>query len=240
MSVNEPEQISVLIIEDDVRIAEINRRFVEKVSGYQVIGIATDRQQAEEQIAILNPDLVLLDIYFPDTNGLELLRFIKQNHCFTDVIMITAAKEVDTVRDAIRGGVFDFIVKPVIFERFQKTMINYQEFRAKLEQLREERGQIDQEEIDQLIQNAGKKTHKDSYLPKGIDKLSLEKVLTVIESTGKGLTAEAVGKEIGASRSTARRYLEYLVSQGKATADLSYGVGRPERVYKSVPFRSRD
>jgi two-component system CitB family response regulator len=230
---NQP--IEVLIIEDDVKIAEINRRFVEKVSGYQVIGIATDEQQAKEHLEVFRPDLVLLDIYFPEVNGLDLLRFIQQHYRETDVIMITAAKELDAVRESIRGGAFDFIIKPLIFERFQTTLVNYQQFYNKINKSKDESQRVDQEEVDQLMRGAGNKGVKDSYLPKGIDKLTLEKVSSVIGNVSKGLTADEVGKEIGASRSTARRYLEYLVSKGEMTADLSYGaVGRPERLYRSV------
>ncbi|MGB8956998.1 MAG: response regulator [Tumebacillaceae bacterium] len=226
--------MNVLIIEDDPRIAEINRRFVEKVPGYQVIGIATDEGQAKEQLEVLRPELVLLDIFFPDMNGLDLLRYIQENHRETDVIIITAAKEVETVREAIRGGVFDFIVKPMVFDRFQKTLLKYQEYRRKFDRIKADGSQINQEEIDLLIHSVGQKSTKDAYLPKGIDKLTLEKVSAVLIQTRQDLTAEAMAKEIGASRSTARRYLEYLVSQGQALADLSYGVGRPERVYRAT------
>jgi two-component system CitB family response regulator len=228
------DPISVLIIEDDVRIAEINRFFVEKIPGFRVSGIATDEQQAKKLVHVLHPDLVLLDIYLPDMNGLDFLRFLQLNHHQTDVIMITAAKEVDTVREAIRGGVFDFLVKPLIFERFEKTLLDYREYRQKFMQLRQERGQMEQEEIDLWIRRqVKKKSSSDSYLPKGIDKLTLEKVLSVIQNEKVGRTAEAIGTEIGISRQTARRYLEYLVSKGEVIADLSYGsVGRPERVYR--------
>jgi two-component system, CitB family, response regulator len=227
--------ISVLIIEDDERIAEINRRFMEKVAGYQVIGVSMNEQEAKEQLEILRPDLVLLDLYFPDMNGLELLRYIKQHHRYTDVIMITAGKEVEAVREAIGVGVFDYIIKPVIFNRFQNTLLNYAEYRKKLDQWEDERQSIDQEAIDQLMSKNRKIKEKKSYLPKGIDKLTLEKVYEVMKKETDGLSADEVGKEIGASRSTARRYLEYLVSKGEAEADLSYGVvGRPERVYCSV------
>ncbi|MBL0386448.1 response regulator [Tumebacillus sp. ITR2] len=225
--------MNVLIVEDDLRIAEINRRFVEKVPGYKVIGIATDQAQAQEQLEILRPDLVMLDIFFPDMNGLDLLRYIKEHHRETDVIMITASKEVGTVEDALRSGVFDFIVKPLVFERFQKTLLRFQEYRGKLDRLKTERVQIEQEEIDRLLHSQGEK--KDSYLPKGIDTLTLEKITGVIAAERVGLTAEAVGRQIGVSRSTARRYLEFLVSKDQVTADLSYGdVGRPERVYRGV------
>jgi DpiA-like helix-turn-helix domain len=56
--------------------------------------------------------------------------------------------------------------------------------------------------------------------------------LFVLGKVEPGLTAELIVKEIGVSRTTARRYLEHLVSEEKINADLSYGtVGRPERIY---------
>jgi two-component system, CitB family, response regulator len=59
--------------------------------------------------------------------------------------------------------------------------------------------------------------------------------MEVVGKGGAGLTAESVAKEIGVSRTTARRYLEHLVSIEKIEADLTYGtVGRPERVYMSI------
>lgn len=227
-------KISVLIVEDDHRIAEINRRFVEKIRGFEVVGIATDQTQVKEQLEILQPDLVLLDIYFPDMNGLELLRFIQQEHRFCDVIMITAGKEVEKVTEAIRGGAFDYIVKPVIFARFEATLERYREFYWSIKRLKQEGHQIDQDEIDQLLQVNSKKGAKESYLPKGIDPLTLDKVEVVLKQESTGITVEKISKEMGISRSTARRYLEFLVTKGEATADISYGaVGRPERVYLS-------
>lgn len=227
-----PHKITVLIIEDDHRIAEINRRFVEKVHGFEVVGIALDQQQVKEQLEILQPDLILLDVYFPDMNGLELLRDIQHNNGKCDVIMITAGKEVEKVTEAIRGGAFDYIVKPVIFNRFEATLLRYRDFYWNVKRLQKEGPQIDQDEIDQLIHGNTKKPGKETYLPKGVDRLTLEKVMVVLKLEANGMTVEKLAKEIGVSRSTARRYLEFLVTKGEAVADLSYGVvGRPERVY---------
>lgn len=226
--------IRVLIIEDDLRIAEVNRRFLEKVSGYEVIGIATNSQEARDQLELLQPDLVILDIYFPDMNGLDFLSVIKEKYTESDVIMLTAAKEVDAVVEAIRYGVFDFITKPLIFSRLQQTLQKYQEFRQKVWVLKEEREHINQEEIDELIHGAGLKGTTEGKSVKGIDRITLEKISTYLMQTQE-TTTEQVSKETGTSRSTARRYLEFLVAKGEAIADLSYGVvGRPERVYKSV------
>lgn len=113
--------IRVVIIEDDLRIAQINRRFLEKIEGFEVVGIATDKQLAHEHLDILAPDLVLLDLYFPDMSGLDLLHYIQKNNPLTDVIIITAAKEFETVREAIRGGVYDFMIKRLYLNVFKRS-----------------------------------------------------------------------------------------------------------------------
>jgi two-component system CitB family response regulator len=231
--VKQMDTLQVLIVDDEKRIAEINRRFVERVEGFEVAGIATDTIQALDLLEVLEIDLVLLDIYFPGTSGLELLKIIQKQYPHTDVIMISAAKEIETVRESVKGGAFDYILKPLIFERLQDTLKKYHVFRSRLAQLQQEGRQISQDEIDYLIKGEDKRDTP--YLPTGIDKLTLEKIVSVITEEQEGLTAEQVSRSIGASRSTARRYLEYLVSEGRLKADLSYGsVGRPERVYKGT------
>ena len=71
--------------------------------------------------------------------------------------------------------------------------------------------------------------------PKGIDELTLNNLLHVICEQTQAVSAEQIGNKIGASRTTARRYLEYLVGLQKISVEIHYGsVGRPERLYKSV------
>jgi len=236
MELNRPLQssIEVLIVEDDVKIAEINRRFIEKVDGFHVVGIATDDAQAKEQLDILRPNLVLLDIYFPNASGLDMLSYIRQHYRDTDVIMITAAKEAEAIRDAVRSGAFDYIMKPLVFNRLQETLQRYLDFHRELHRLNTS-GSINQSDVDRLWSGPGKKDARAEimFLPKGIDKLTLEKIVLAISAAEAGMTAEQIAKEIGVSRSTGRRYLEHLVSAGEVYADLSYGVvGRPERVYR--------
>jgi two-component system CitB family response regulator len=227
-------EIEVLIVEDDLRIAEIQQRFIEQIQGFQVVGIAASYIEARTLIDILKPDLLLLDVYFPDMNGLDLLKETKQLEKHTDVIMITATKELDKVQEAISIGVFDYMIKPVVFDRFKQALQRYQDFHKKLFLLGKENTLITQQEVDSLLRKEVEVTSNNdrSLLPKGIDPLTLEKVLEVLRKVGVGLTAESVAKEIGVSRTTARRYLEHLVSIEQIEADLAYGtVGRPERVY---------
>lgn len=227
--------IDVLIIDDDPGIAEINRRFIEQITGFRVCGVASDAEQAKLQLERLEPHLVLLDIYLPSFSGLELLRHIRQHHRGTDAIMITAAREIEAVQEAIRSGAFDYLMKPLVFDRLKETMQRYAAFRRELIRLSDS-SSIGQHDIDRLLSRSSDSTGSSDgapVLPKGIDKLTLDKVSQAIYSIKDGMSADKIAKLIGISRSTSRRYLEYLVGLGVIEADLSYGIGRPERVYRS-------
>ena len=225
--------IKVIIAEDDPQIAEIQRRFLERIDGFELIGIAHRLSEAEDLIEIMQPDLLLLDIQFPSGTGFDLLRKIRAGNSAIDVIMITAAKEVDTLREALHGGVFDYILKPLVFERLQETLYNYQLHLEKMRTLET----LAQSDVDRVlprsITTSDTPVQDTTRLPKGIDAITLENIHKVFSQRNDALNAEEVGKIIGASRTTARRYLEYLVSLGKLNTEVSYGsVGRPERRYQ--------
>lgn len=224
--------LNVLIVEDDLKIAEIQRIFVDKIKGYTVVGIAHSINEAEEMVFVLEPDLVLLDIFLPDGNGLEFLWKIRSSLKKTDVVLITAAKEVEIFEEAMRGGVFDYILKPLVFSRFKKTLDEFKKHRKKLQNIHT----ISQKEIDRLLHQAGKISSDQEEMPKGIDPITFKKVSEILISHDSGgLSAEKAGLLIGVSRTTSRRYLEYMVAKGTAIADLCYGTqGRPERVYRHI------
>lgn len=224
--------ISVVIAEDDPQIAEIQQRFLSRIDGFEFVGVAHGLEEANDLVEVLKPDLLLLDIQFPTGTGLELLRDLRAKNSKTDVILITAAKEVSTLKEALRGGVFDYILKPLVFNRLQESLVNYQHHLAKLRKLE----LLDQTDVDDLLPREGRTEESlplsQTRLPKGVDDITLEKVRSVCGQMTEALNADEMGAEIGASRTTARRYLEYLVSTRELEAQVSYGsVGRPERRY---------
>lgn len=223
---------SVLIVDDDPKIAEIHRHFTEKVAGFSVCGIADSLEDAEKMSALLEPDLILLDLYFPEGLGTEILWKLRSRRQATDVILITAAKEMEPLQDAIRGGVFDYILKPVMFPRFRDALQRFCEHRRQLQNS----SSLDQKNVDRLLHPYKDSSPGEPDLPKGVDPLTLKKVREAFNTSHTdGLSAEEVSRQTGTSRTTARRYLEYLTATGQLTAELIYGaVGRPERKYFAV------
>lgn len=220
----------VLIVEDDVRIADLHRRFTERVPGCEVVGIAHRLDDARDMALALEPHLILLDLYFPEGPGTDLLREIRSRDLEIDVILITAAREMGPLKEALRGGVFDYLIKPVTAERFHDCLTKFCAYRERLRL----GSVIEQHDVDSLLHPAASRAQGGgACLPKGIDALTLGKVRGVFDQPQEaGLSAEDVADLIGISRSTSRRYLEYLISEGTLYADAVYGsVGRPERRY---------
>ena len=223
--------IRTIIAEDDPRIAEIQHRFVEKLDAFEAIGVAHSLDDCREMIDILEPDLILLDIHFPDGSGLDFLKSLRDENLNIDVILVTADKDVESLTSAMHGGVFDYIVKPLEFSRMRDSLSRYRDHFERLNAL----DTVEQSDIDGLLPRAKTDSavnRSGNLLPKGIDALTLNKVRDLFQSLADSQGAERVGQKIGVSRTTARRYLEYLVSTNELVVDVSYGgVGRPERHY---------
>lgn len=221
----------VLIIEDDFRVADINRQFIEQTDGFTVAAIchtaADSLSFLESQQAL--PDLVLLDAYIPDVNGLELLWELRSRFRAMDIVMVTAAREVETIQEALRGGVFDYLIKPIESARMAQMLQRFTHERTLLEQHNE----LEQSQLDKsLIRNQNLDLSQER-LPKGIDPLTLDKLRHGLLLSDHSQTATSLGQSTGVSRSTARRYLEFMVTSGEVAAELDYGeVGRPERRYR--------
>ena len=220
----------VMIIEDDIAIAELHHKYLSQLSGLEVVGIATTRMEAEMQLEVLKPDLLLMDVYLTDGTGLEILNTLRTNNQTCDVILITAARDVDTLQQAMRGGVVDYLLKPVMFPRLEAALQKYISQRQQLDVAES----LDQNLVDKMLQSSVSAENTPQRLPKGIDGVTLDKIRALFGGEVM-FTADEAGEKIGASRTTARRYLEYLISSGELEADLNYGtVGRPERCYKKV------
>ncbi|MCP8616174.1 response regulator transcription factor [Salirhabdus salicampi] len=218
--------VRVAIAEDDFRVANIHEQFLSKIDGVYVVGKALNGKDTLHLLHNKEVDLLILDIFMPDMLGTDILKAVKQEHPNTDVIMITAVSEGSIVADSLRHGVMDYIIKPVTLDRFVRTIENYKE---KVQLFKQE--QVTQGMIDGYLGYSQNNALDNT--PKGIDPLTLDKVKEILRKQSRGITAEEMGEKMGASRTTARRYLEYLISTGEGKAELEYGiVGRPERKYE--------
>ncbi|SHO55180.1 response regulator [Vibrio quintilis] len=222
------ENYDVLIVEDETNIAEFHVDYLQQTQRFRPIGIARNLAETRKMIQLLKPKLILLDNYLPDGKGIDLLKEMTTNKHAPDVIFITAANDMETVREGMRCGVFDYLLKPISYDRLSDSLDRYLKYTSSLKA----NDSISQRHVDELFNFQSKSAHL-QQLPKGIDELTLDKVTFAFGDKEIIYTAETLGKEIGISKTTARRYLEFLTAKGYLNAVIQHGrVGRPERVYQ--------
>lgn len=216
--------ISVFIVEDDPMVLDVNKSFLQKITGFDLIGEAQNGEEAFKQIIKKKPNLVLLDMYLPDISGMDLFLRLRNERLPSDIIMITAARDAKTVQEFIRMGAFDYLVKPFRFERFQTALQNYYQTTKKLAAS----STLLQEDIDEWF---GHK-YESHTLPKGLNDITMKQIQDAMLETDGPITSEQLAQNVGMARVTVRKYLDFLANKGKVHIDLKYGtVGRPTKFY---------
>lgn len=219
--------IGVLVADDDFHVATIHTAYVERLDGFTVLGRAHSVASTLEAIAALKPDLVLLDLYLPDGNGLEVIRRSQG----TDFIVISAARDVASVRTAMQLGAVHYLVKPFGFPALRERMTAYQGLHDRLTGL----DQTDQADVDALYELLRGPAIPPASLPKGHSAPTLERVRDTVRSAREDVSAAEVAAAVGISRPTAQRYLSYLAQHGVVHLSLRYGTtGRPEHRYSAI------
>ncbi|NJP90205.1 response regulator [Nonomuraea sp. FMUSA5-5] len=214
--------IRVLVVDDDFMVARIHSGYVSRVPGFGVVSVAHSGAEALAAAAELRPDLVLLDIYLPDMSGLDVLKALHD----MDVLMISAARDVPTVREAMRGGAFNYLIKPFTAAALTERLQQYADTRNRLTAIGPEARQDDVDRLFGTLKTA-------VPMPKGLSAATCALVADTLREAGRDLSAAEAAELTGLSRVSARRYLEHLCAAGQAELRPRYGTaGRPEHRYR--------
>lgn len=224
----------VLVIEDEAIAADAHAGYVTRTPGFEVAAVARSGRDAMRHLSTdPDVDLILLDMHLPDTHGLALMRHIRGTGLLCDVIAVTSARDVDVVQQAVAQGVVAYLLKPFTYSGFRAKLDQYAAYRAQLaaQSLSSQRSDVGQAEVDAMLALLRPSATQES-LPKGLSASSLALVTRTVREAGSGASAREVALVIGASRVTARRYLEHLADAGLVSRVTRYGgTGRPEVEY---------
>jgi two-component system CitB family response regulator len=225
--------IRTLIVEDDFRVARLHAEVVDALDTFTVIGAVHTASAALDAVRHRDPQLVLLDLYLPDANGLEVLRRLRTLPEPPDVIVLSAAREMQSVRTAMQRGALHYLIKPFDFDDLRQRLDAYAELAAARSADRE----THQQEVDHLfdlIRSPRRPT--EITLPKGHSAATTQLVLDALRAADEALSATDVSERVGISRATAQRYLTSLADTGKIRLTLRYGTaGRPGHRYEPAP-----
>lgn len=223
------QPIRVLVVEDEELLSEAHREYVGRVPGFVTVAVARSGQEALRMLSRHQVDLVLLDFYLPDISGLDVCRAMRSAGVAADVIAVTSARDLETVRAAISQGVVQYLLKPFTFATMRDKLQSYAEYRAAVTQGTTAQ---DQAVVDRAL--AVLRGSPETALPKGLSKQTLSLIADALDARTEPTSASNLAVATGVSRVTARRYLEHLVAQGAAEQSLRYAkAGRPEILYSA-------
>ncbi len=217
--------LRVLVVDDQPAVASLHGLFVAGHAACEVVGTAGSGPDAVAAVTDLRPDLVLLDVHLPGFSGLDALRAVRADAGIVqpEVIAVTAARDVDTVRTARLMGVQHYLVKP----------FTASELHARIDDVLAERrssaameGSLNQRGVDAVLRPVTRRP-----LPKGLSRPTLDLVRTALDDLRSASAAE-VADHLGLSRVSCRRYLEHLADDGECVRSLDYSTaGRPSTRY---------
>ncbi len=219
--------IRVVLVEDDPMVAELNRIYVERVADFKVV--ASTRSAAEGLVALqAQPvDLLLLDIFMAGQTGMDLMAEIRRLNLEVDVIFVTAARDTRTIDRALKLGAVDYLIKPFEFERLQQALEGYRE----THRLMGTEQSLSQRELDAALSRRPREAPGDIELPKGLDRATLGRVgqaIRALPGDTPWFTSEELAGQVGISRVSVRKYLEYLCGLKVLRMEPGYGgMGRP-------------
>ncbi len=228
--------IRTLVVDDDYHVAHAHALSVGRVPGFSVTAEAHSAEAARLHIKDEQPDLLLLDMYLPDYSGLDLMRRLTRESTGStgpdasgyvpDFLLVTAARDIQSVRSAMQLGAIYFLVKPFTFAALREQLEAYRQWRKRLERSPE----ADQDLVDELyglLRSPAVTSATRSNLPP-----TMARVLDIVRSSTTPVGAADVAQRLGVSRPTAQRYLALLVQKQVIDLDLAYGTtGRPEHLY---------
>ncbi|WP_416444556.1 response regulator [Leucobacter sp. HNU] len=211
------DPIRTLVVDDDFRVAGLHRDIVAERPGFLALEPARSLAEARAAIRAHRPDLLLVDVYLPDGDGIDLVRAAG-----CDAFVISAAGDAPTLRRALRAGALACLLKPfeprVLAERLER----YARFRNLLAGT----GAVAQEDLDRALAILNGSSDPVSLSRSATEKLILD-ALGAEESS-----ASEVAERAGISRATAQRHLAALAARSVVEVRLRYGsTGRPEHRY---------
>jgi CitB family two-component system response regulator MalR len=223
--------IRVVLVDDEPMVAELNRIYVERVPGFKVVATARSAAEGLQALQAQPVDLLLLDIFMAGQTGLDLMAEIRRLSLDVDVIFVTAARDAKTIGKALKLGAVDYLIKPFEFERLQQALEGY---RATHRMVRTGQA-LSQTELDAALTRRVREAPGDTGLPKGLDRATLTRVCqAILDLPAEALwfrSEELIG-EVGISRVSVRKYLEFLCARKVLRMEPSYGgMGRPVHRY---------
>jgi len=183
--------VNILIADDEPSILKLHTHMVQEL-GYAPI-LASDGKDAINKITS-NIKALLLDIKMPEKDGLEVLKFAREKYPELPVIMVSALHDLDMAVTAIKMGAFDYLTKPLDFDRLSTVLRNALNLSALKEEVTDLQDKLRQSELFTDIVGKSDKVNEVFELVNRVLETDINVMIIGESGTGKELVAKALHK----------------------------------------------
>ncbi len=208
---NHTQQITVLLADDHQVVRAGIRQFLEQDPEIEVIAEADDGEMAKTLIQQLHPQVVVLDIQMPKTNGIEVTQWVRKNHRETGILVLTAYDDDPYVMAVLQAGANGYVLKTAAPEEIIRAIHSVYEGKSVLDP------EITHKVMSHLFTSQTMRT---------IEKLTLRE-MDVLKLTARGYTNKGIGAQLHISDRTVQGHLAHIFEKLQASS-------RTEAVMRAV------
>ena len=199
----------LLIADDHNLVREGLRAVLAGEEDLEVVGEATDGQEALKMCRSLKPDLVLMDVRMPKSDGLEATRAIKEEMPQVSVVMVTMHENPDYLLEAIRAGAAGYILKDAEGERLVEAVRRTLSGESPLNQELAMQLLVRMANEDEQDGSPPKANKHQDPAPGGITQREVE----VLRLLAQGRTNPEIAKDLEISRGTVKIHVQHIISK---------------------------
>lgn len=184
--------IRILLVDDQQVVREGLRRMLELEADLKVVGEAADAKEALNQVELLSPEIILMDIKMPGIDGIELTRHVMQKYPSCKIIMLTLYDEY--LSQAIEAGATGYLLKDIKREELIKAIRAVQQGRSPLNL------SLSQDRLAEFVTPA--ESQQQAYLS--------ERELAILQLIANGLTTKETANQLFLSEASVKRSVRLI------------------------------
>lgn len=193
---------TILIVDDHVLFREGISNIINRWDDFQIVGDASNGQEALEKAHQLLPDIVLMDISMPVMDGIQATIRIKREIPSVRVVILTMSEENDDLLAAIKNGATGYILKDTPSKRLHDQLRGVMRDEAPISGIM----------ATKILNEFNSKESLGEKIVNSIDQLT-ERELEILEMVSKGLTNQEIADRLFLSENTIKKYISNILNK---------------------------
>lgn len=197
--------IKVMVVDDQPLVRDGLAMLLNLRPELEIVGTASDGKEAFEYAKQLAPDIILMDIRMPGTNGVEGTKLLREHIPTVKVLMLTTFKDSELIFEALENGATGYLLKDMPTDSIVQAILTVQSGGVVLPQ------DVTAQMLKELKRTKAP-YFQDQGAPKAVEQLT-EREYEVLQQLGKGLSNREIAAELYITEGTVKNHVSNIISK---------------------------